>query len=440
MKKIVVGFLLLMLIFTNVLLIDCGAKAKGEEVNLNNKTITIWGGAHLSTVTEIVLKDFCAKHPGLKVICEKYPYAQYPTKMRLQLSAGEKVPDIMIIHDFIVPQFVKAGWLLDLTNKIPKNDLLDNFQAVSLKGKRYGVPNQSSTVSLMYRKDLFERFNLKAPATFDEYLKTAQFLKQKGYFIDAYDPSRDAHTLYLTFVYLLGGEVFDKTGKVILDTNAGKGVQALQMLKKVVDMKVLHTSQSYMSDAYWTAFNNGEIASLLGPSYIASYFDTNMDPKGKGGYGAWRMTLPPHMGTFGPKTYQPGTEYYVINKRSAEPAAAWKVIEYLTQTVEAGQKFTEVNKQGTMVRMTNSYIPSLKNLEMKSYQWPIFGNQMLLSDVAKTLIETHARIPYSYGDVRTEEMQRIIDTELGAFFANKNASVPKTIQEIAKKIRDIQID
>ncbi len=40
---------------------------------------------------------------------EKYPYAEYPTKMKLQLSGGANTPDVMIVHDFPIGSFIDAG-------------------------------------------------------------------------------------------------------------------------------------------------------------------------------------------------------------------------------------------------------------------------------------------------------------------------------------------
>ena len=62
-----------------------GSEAKEEgEIEL-----TMMGGAHLVSVAEIVLRDYLTEHPNVKINFEKYSYAEYPTKMKLQLSNDE---------------------------------------------------------------------------------------------------------------------------------------------------------------------------------------------------------------------------------------------------------------------------------------------------------------------------------------------------------------
>ena len=71
-----------------------GSEAKEE----GESELTMMGGAHLVSVAEIVLRDYLTEHPNVKINFEKYSYAEYPTKMKLQLSNDECTPDIMIGH------------------------------------------------------------------------------------------------------------------------------------------------------------------------------------------------------------------------------------------------------------------------------------------------------------------------------------------------------
>ena len=50
--------------------------------------------------------------------------------MRLQLSAGDSTPDIMIIHDLFARQFVDAGYLADVSDLITDGEVLDLMQPV----------------------------------------------------------------------------------------------------------------------------------------------------------------------------------------------------------------------------------------------------------------------------------------------------------------------
>ena len=88
-------------------LTGCGGNSNEAK---NGETAAATSGA------EIVLRDYLAEHPNVKINFEKYSYGEYPTKMKLQLSNDESTPDIMIVHDLYAPQFAKAGYLVDLSD------------------------------------------------------------------------------------------------------------------------------------------------------------------------------------------------------------------------------------------------------------------------------------------------------------------------------------
>ncbi len=397
-------------------------------------TVSIMGGGHLVSIAEVVLEDFLAERPDIRIEYEKYPFAEYPTKMRLQLSAGESTPDIMIIHDFLAPQFAQTGWLLDLTDKVPEDRLLPNLQAATVGGKVYGVPNQSIVMTYLYRSDVFEQLGLEPPNNANEYASVAATLTENAYFIDAYDPNENAVGVYLIYLHMHGGAIFDFDGNVTLDSP--EAIAALNMLEENFAAGLFFPSDRWESDEYWTAMNAGNIVSLFAPNYTAAYFNSNIDPTGAGGAGEWRMTRPPRLSESGPTTYSTNTEYWVINKRSDVPDVAWEVIEYLALSEEAGQTFADIDREGLMVRMTNNYLPSLERIAAESTGWDMFGGQQVLSEVARILRDENPRIPYK--DARTTEAERILDDALSAYFAGNGKSASQTIADATAEIEKIE--
>ena len=119
--------------------------------------VTLWGGANLTSAAQIVLEGFSKEHPDVSLSYEKFPFKEYPTKMRLQLSTGADTPDVMIVHDFLVDAFIKAGWLADLSSVVsPDAFLVGALDNVTVDGKIYGIPGQSNPTGLWYRSDIFK--------------------------------------------------------------------------------------------------------------------------------------------------------------------------------------------------------------------------------------------------------------------------------------------
>jgi ABC-type glycerol-3-phosphate transport system substrate-binding protein len=87
-------------------------------------TLNLMGGAHLVSTTEAALKGYLKENPNVTINFEKYSYAEYPVKMRLQFASGDSSPDVALIHDIFIPQFIDAEWLMDLSGMIPYDQVL----------------------------------------------------------------------------------------------------------------------------------------------------------------------------------------------------------------------------------------------------------------------------------------------------------------------------
>lgn len=406
-----------------------GQDADGEKIEL-----TLMGGAHLVSVAEIVLKDYLAEHPNIKINFEKYSYAEYPTKMKLQLSNNESTPDIMIIHDLYTPQFAKAGYLEDLSGMVNEGDILPVTAPATVDGKLYGLPNQvTNQYVYLYRQDIYEQEGLTPPATFDEYYDQGLKLKEKGYFVGAFDPSDPK--CYLTFsyfVYMLGGEILDNNGNVSLN----KGTEALELMKKCNDAGIWHTSQLAESEAYWTAFNAGKIAAFPAVAAHAAYYETNVDPAGDGGYGQLAMAAPMKFAEDGRTTFINNTEYYAINKNTEHLDAAKDVVAYLALSEEAALKFANVNEDGVMAQFATGSMAGIEAIVNGNTEgWKAYGDAKIVAELADMFLETDPDIPFV--DERSNEINTIISEVVGEMFLNGAYTPEEAVEEMKKRIDNI---
>ena len=345
--------------------------------------VTLWGGANLTSAAQIVLEGFSKEHPDVSLSYEKFPFKEYPTKMRLQLSTGADTPDVMIVHDFLVDAFIKAGWLADLSSVVsPDAFLVGALDNVTADGKIYGIPGQSNPTGLWYRSDIFKQLGVEAPASFDDYLAAAQKLKDAGYFIDAFDPN-DAAGAFQLYLYQSGGAIYDRDGNVAL---GDKAVEALTTLKSMVDKGYFFAATPNQAD-YWSAVNAGKIVARFAASSDAAYLDTNLDPKGAGGYGSWIYADPPQFGD-APKTYLYDQSFIVVNAMSKNLPAAIAVAQYLTRDPDAALVYDSIERPGIIVRQTPSELNALKAVEAGATGWAVFGGEAVNATKAKLLLAT----------------------------------------------------
>jgi ABC-type glycerol-3-phosphate transport system substrate-binding protein len=394
--------------------------------------LTMMGGAQLTSVCEIVLKDYLAKHPNVTIKFEKYSYAEYPTKMRLQLSTGVPTPDVLLVHDNFISQFVSSGWLMDLTDMIPEDQVLPVLSSASQNGRYYGVPNQVTIPYVfMYRKDIYDKLGLTEPKTYDEYFNQALELKKNGYYAGAVLPSSPSEP-FRWYMNMLGGNVYDKDGKCVME----KGVEAINLLQKGLDAGIFHPSSQGNTDQYWAAFNKGLIAAFPAVASQAAYYETKVDPAGKGGYGSLKVAPAMKFSADGPNTFINNTEYYAINKNTKNEQAAKHLIAYLGLSEEACLKFSNVNENGIMAKYSTGYLPGIQAIvDNGTAGWKAFGGQEVVTDLCKILLEDKPGIIQK--DKRDTEADSIITQVLGETFTKKKYTPEQAIEEIIKEINKI---
>ncbi|WP_237746906.1 extracellular solute-binding protein [Geobacillus vulcani] len=232
-----------------VLLVACQPKAPSTSIsgsdksNSGKKTLTVW---HIETgAAETALKNaakrFEEKHPGVTVKLVRYENDPYKTKLSVAMGAGNP-PDVF--HSWgggWLKNFVDAGQVVDITNKIDKDNYLEAaITPATYDGKIYGVPVGMDIVPVWYNKEIFSKYNLKEPQTYDEFLEIVKTLKSKG-IIPLALANKTKWTGSFYMMYLaerIGGkdlfkEAFERTGRGFDDEAY---VQAAKEIQKLVKM------------------------------------------------------------------------------------------------------------------------------------------------------------------------------------------------------------
>src|SRR5829696_4726420 len=121
--------------------------------------LTVWGWeAAINTLKEVA-PDFEAAYPNIKVEYVVQPPADTYRNIQLAVSAGSGGPDVSVIEDSHLAQFVELGALADITDRVaPYRPLMNPYkwQAAESDGRTYAMPWDSGPVALYYRRDVFE--------------------------------------------------------------------------------------------------------------------------------------------------------------------------------------------------------------------------------------------------------------------------------------------
>ena len=193
---------------------------------------------------------------GAKVNIEVLNYALMHEKLVPQLtaSAGKGSYDLIVVDNYWVAEFNRAGWLMALDDKIAasKKVKMDVYLPSMLEmvgtyqGKTYMLPFYNYAMALVYRNDIFtdpavqEAYKAKfgkdlaLPTSIPEYVELAKFMTRDTNgdgTVDVYGASMqglrpDPTAMeFLNYLYGMGGLLYDVEGNVVLDQKIG--VEAL---------------------------------------------------------------------------------------------------------------------------------------------------------------------------------------------------------------------
>ena len=196
-------------------------------------------------------KDFEAL-TGIKLVAETYPEDQFRAKVLVELTSGAGTIDVfMSMPAQEGLKYMRAGWLqpVDEMLKNPAltapdynwNDFLEKTrEAMVVEGKLVGPPIQVENSSLMYRKDVFAKYNVKVPTTLDELEAAAKALNgkamtddgQPGFGIVARGKRAAATSQFAAYLHAEGGEWLSPSREPMF--NNEDGIRALELYGRLL--------------------------------------------------------------------------------------------------------------------------------------------------------------------------------------------------------------
>ena len=129
-----------------------------------------------------VVDAFNASHQDIKVDWTNVGTGpdQY-AKLKTAFKAGSGAPDVAMVEFQEIPSFVILNKLVDL-GKYGANDDKALYADWAWKqatdgSKVYAIPVDGGPMAMMYRKDLFTKYKIAVPKTWDEYATAAEKIK-----------------------------------------------------------------------------------------------------------------------------------------------------------------------------------------------------------------------------------------------------------------------
>lgn len=273
--------------------------AAGGSSTTGELTFVNWAGARGDAEFDAyqrVIDRFTAANPGTKISQRAVPYAQVSTIIDSQLQAGTP-PDLFRVSYIDIGLYTAKDVLVDLSSSFSDAEVAEFnpalWEAVTYRGKPYGVPQQTDTTAVLYRLDAFAAAGITdVPKTVDQAWSWEQFaaaaakLKKTGkanQYPFVYDWQSAGAYRWLTWLYEAGGSLFDADrSKPAIDSDAGR--RALDFTRSFFTNGWVPRNTSVKSTTYPDSlFSAGTVAMAFAGDFLLPSIED--DAKGKFTYG-----------------------------------------------------------------------------------------------------------------------------------------------------------
>ena len=322
-----------------------------EKVTLN---VLIFSGQAIQW--EPLVKEFHAQNPNIEFNIVKGTNDSNVLE-DLYTSAfilGDSPYDLVFMDITWVPKFAAAGWLMDLSNRLSKQELAEflsgDLNGGIYEGKLYRIPFSSDAGLLYYRQDLLKQGGYEPPKTFAELIEISQALQKQRLVDWGYVwQGRQYEGLTAMFVEVLAGNggfwINAETNEVGIDQP--EAIASVKLLINTIEKGISPPGvTTYREEETRRLFQSGKVAFLRNWPYVWSLANQSDSPvRGK-------IALKPMVSAVGkPSAACQGGWGLGISKTTKHPEEAWKAVEFFTSE-SSQRKFT----------LATGYLPTRRSL------------------------------------------------------------------------------
>ncbi len=277
---------------------------------------------------------------GIKVKYQYVPFASTREKLTAELVGESAQYDVLSAMDVWGPSLYNLFEPLNPMLAEKKIEMESRYPYAHLRAARDGMgagknilgfPLRGHVQLMFYRKDIFEKLNLKVPATWDQMNDAGKVIQSKTDLsgVAMYYGKTGGQNLMIWFNYLwgMGGDLLDDKGQPMFNNAAGVAATQAYM-----DVLLKHKTAPAASASFNETDAVNSVAqgkSAMVPVWWWRYASL-VDPK--------TSTLKPEQVGFAPLPSMPGkdnttytnTWFYGINKNSKKKAAAMEFLTWLS--------------------------------------------------------------------------------------------------------------
>ncbi|CAN02783.1 ABC transporter substrate-binding protein [Clavibacter michiganensis] len=350
-------------------------------------SITVWGWA---PAIKPIAEAFEKEHPKITVDVQNVGTgADQYTKLQNAIKAGKGAPDVAQIEYFAIPQFALGKSLADLSG-YGYTDLKDQFtastwNAVTEGDALYALPQDSGPMAMFYRQDIFDKYQIAVPTTWDEYVAAAE--KMHAADPNQYITSDSGDAGFTTsMIWQAGGHPYKVDGdKVTIDMQDAGAKKYTAMWNQLVANGSLAQTPGW-TDEWFRGLGDGSIATLI----TGAWMPGNLEAQATEGSGQWRVAPMPQYTAGDTATAESGGSSIAVMQQSQNKLVAAEFA-----------KFTTADEQGRQISFDAGGFPSttadLNSDEFLNETPEYFGGQKInevLSAASKEVVPDWQYLPF----------------------------------------------
>lgn len=288
-----------------------------------------------------LLHRFEKANPDIRIKDETLPAATDEQHQFYVINLEGKSADFDVLAMDVIwaPEFIRAGWLRDLSSLLPRGERGAFFKgpmdAVTYEGGVYAIPWYIDAGILYYRKDLLDQYGFSPPKTWGDLVRIAGEITQaqKGIYGFVWQGKQYEGLIcdVLEYFWSNGGDVI-RDGRVVIDSPENRAALAF-MRDLIYRYKVTPVFvTTFIEEPTRHIFGRGDAVFMRNWPYAWNLYQRE-DSAVKGRVGVSALpSFPGHEAVSTLGGWQLG-----INKYSRHPGEAERLIRFMT-SYEA-QKF-----------------------------------------------------------------------------------------------------
>lgn len=344
-------YLLVQLFFMN--------KPTSIITNDGDKVLTVWGW---DETIPSAFEEYQLSHPDVTMNFIYVEKNEYANKLKLSLALHEPLPDICILENEMLDEFISEDLFVDLT--LPKygldeQDILENrlTEVRNKTGGLWGVPATPGSSGIAYNRALAMEFlNTDDPNQVSVVYNSWADVISKGKSFVKLNPDKAMFASLEDAAVILYGQ--SKEAYITNDTmhQSYKFLNYFSILEALRDEGLVKNYQQY-SPQWLNSFQSDEIFFYPCPLWLIhlGVFESEQ---------TWGYTVPPS------GSYQWGGTIWAIPNSSINQELAWDFMQTILLS-PAGAMYNKNKDNGTFISYRNAY-------EMDGYRDLFiddFGNQ-----------------------------------------------------------------